>query len=804
MAGDTVHRVKDSARGRWLDILSSLGGLPQDVLDGQHHPCPRCGGTDRFRLVDAEQGAVLCNQCFHERNGDGISALEWARGWSFPEALHHVAEYLHLEVESDRNGNTSGTKKSRKSRKDDRKWTPGGSWAYRDEQGALLFTVYRRNYEDGTKSFRARRADGRWTLHGVRRIPYRLPELLALPEGQAVVVVEGEKAAEAAVALGLPATTSPNGSGHWDLLDAAALELAFRGRGVVVLPDADEPGRKHADQVAASLYPIARWVRIVPLPGLTPDSGDDVFDWIEKTRLGPWGEILTDDEIRVELVRLVRETPCWEPPATPATGSPPAVDAESPPAADEATITNYATEWDESASGNEKPRNVALAAHEVLKLVATICDEWPKRLGTSLCIDHGGQPCGLNTGDDVFAYFQKRSPGGVRWRDGMDADGRNFLSRGEVCSLLRLYAEPIQEFRRFPLHPQPAGVYVSMQIEDGRRGDGTAFFDFVRRFCPASPRDAALIEAMLLTFFWGGAPGGRPLFVVTGAEGVGAQEIGKTTLVHALSSVVGGPFSLHLADGKFDDPPAKQILSSEGMKHSVVLLDNLDGVTVSRDLAELVTAPAIDGRASHERQARRANYLTWVATAVTPALTTDLASRSVMIALDRPQRSSSWAAETAEFARAHAEQIAVDAITILREGARDPITAPHSRFPAWDSEVLALHPLANEVLADLVNRRSIVDADIDALELFLEALQKDALQTSRVEYRPSELARVWKEATDQPMTAVWISRRLRDAAAKGKLPTGIYRKWPGMHGSVWVVDLTDFMIQGSNTSSVEK
>lgn len=105
-----VGTVKDAARGRWLELLSELGGLPYELLDGQHHPCPRCGGTDRFRLIDPEAGAVLCNQCFREDNGDGIAAIAWLRDWPFKEALDRVAERLGLEDE--------GRKKKRRS--DDR------------------------------------------------------------------------------------------------------------------------------------------------------------------------------------------------------------------------------------------------------------------------------------------------------------------------------------------------------------------------------------------------------------------------------------------------------------------------------------------------------------------------------------------------------------------------------------------------------------------------------------------------------------------------------------------------------------
>jgi hypothetical protein len=148
---------------------------------------------------------------------------------------------------------------------------------YRDESGALLYQTVRYDPKD----FRQRRPDGRggwlYNLSGVRRVPYRLPDLLAQP-GACAFVVEGEKDADALARLSVPATTCPMGAGKWELLDRAAVERAFASRRVVILPDNDEPGRKHAREVAATLDPIALTVKIVELPGLPPKG--DVSDWL--------------------------------------------------------------------------------------------------------------------------------------------------------------------------------------------------------------------------------------------------------------------------------------------------------------------------------------------------------------------------------------------------------------------------------------------------------------------------------------------------------------------------------------------
>src|SRR3972149_5093726 len=93
-----VAVLKQQVAGRWVEILSALGGCPVEILDGQHHSCPKCGGTDRFRMVDTKAGALFCNQCFSENNGDGIAALQWLTGCDFTTAIKRLAEYLGIKL----------------------------------------------------------------------------------------------------------------------------------------------------------------------------------------------------------------------------------------------------------------------------------------------------------------------------------------------------------------------------------------------------------------------------------------------------------------------------------------------------------------------------------------------------------------------------------------------------------------------------------------------------------------------------------------------------------------------------------
>jgi hypothetical protein len=146
---------------------------------------------------------------------------------------------------------------------------------YTDEHGAMLYQSIRLDPKD----FRQRQPDGKggWlnNLHGVRRVLYKLPELLRASSSRMVFIVEGEKDVDRLRKIGFVATTNAMGAGKW----LPEYNVSLKGRNVTILPDNDDVGRKHAEQVAHHLVAVAASVRIVYLPGL-PDHGD-VSDWLD-------------------------------------------------------------------------------------------------------------------------------------------------------------------------------------------------------------------------------------------------------------------------------------------------------------------------------------------------------------------------------------------------------------------------------------------------------------------------------------------------------------------------------------------
>lgn len=127
-------------------------------------------------------------------------------------------------------------------------------YSYKNEAGREIFQVLRFQPPGGKKTFRQRRPlpDGRWdwNLTGVERVLFRLSEVKeCMAAGSTIYVVEGEKDVGTLVTLGLCATTNSGGAGKWEPQYTEALS----GADVVIISDADEPGRAHARAVKAFL-----------------------------------------------------------------------------------------------------------------------------------------------------------------------------------------------------------------------------------------------------------------------------------------------------------------------------------------------------------------------------------------------------------------------------------------------------------------------------------------------------------------------------------------------------------------------
>lgn len=195
-----------------------------------------------------------------------------------------------------------GTSKAapREPKEEPKAWKLVAEDVYQDEGGQPYLRVRKYRDEDGKKQYPQARWDGQQWVKGKpegAKLPYRLPQLIAAPLTTPIYFCEGEKDANSLAKIALTATTMSEGaSAKWD----QTATKYFKDRHVVVLPDADKPGRKHAQKVAKALDGIAASVRVIDLfPDR--DDGSDVTDW------------LADDTAGSRLAKQAKEAPIWEP-----------------------------------------------------------------------------------------------------------------------------------------------------------------------------------------------------------------------------------------------------------------------------------------------------------------------------------------------------------------------------------------------------------------------------------------------------------------------------------------------------------
>jgi hypothetical protein len=210
---------------------------PLEIGRAYRHACPRGQGHELFILYDHKWRLLCTKGC---REGDILRAFGLP-----PDALRYRPP---VEPRAPRTMR----------------------YPYFSPDGTLLFEVVRKlNVHAGQKRFFVKEHAG--TRKGV---VYRLAELQAAPLDEPVFWVEGEKDVETLRAHGLVAVTTSLGADGYDPNQGAW----FEGRTVIILPDNDEPGRRYAGKVAASLRGIAAKVDVVQLPGVPPK--EDVSWWL--------------------------------------------------------------------------------------------------------------------------------------------------------------------------------------------------------------------------------------------------------------------------------------------------------------------------------------------------------------------------------------------------------------------------------------------------------------------------------------------------------------------------------------------
>ncbi len=269
-------------------------------------------------------------------------------------------------------------------------------------------------------------------------------------------------------------------------------------------------------------------------------------------------------------------------------------------------------------------------------------------------------------------------------------------------------------------------------------------------FSPESDTDRVLLKAFILTLFWGGPGGKRPVFTITSdtsGDSNKGRGAGKTTFIEICSMLVGGTIAIR-PNGAMDRTMAV-LLTPSAAKIRVALIDNLKTFRFSSEFVEsLVTCTVINGHRLHYGHASRPNYITFSVTVNGASYSKDMAERSVVIKLKQPVRSGAWYNKTVALIKNHREKIIQDIHWHLTRKLK-PIKK-YGRWELWCLEILGRLPDPDKVIALLEKRRRAIDEDGHAtvdytlhVEACIRAYAGNINPDSAKVFIPSPLMLVW-------------------------------------------------------------
>ena len=154
---------------------------------------------------------------------------------------------------------------------------PEAKYPYDDAEGRPSYVVLRNPGKSFVQYSWNATGEVVRNVEGIKRLLYRLPEVLATAKSSGDVwVVEGERDVETLRGQGIVATTAPNGANvKWPL----DLVEPLRGsRRVVIIADSDSPGRRAVRQRHEAISKVVddvRWIDLAP----SRDDGYDVSDY---------------------------------------------------------------------------------------------------------------------------------------------------------------------------------------------------------------------------------------------------------------------------------------------------------------------------------------------------------------------------------------------------------------------------------------------------------------------------------------------------------------------------------------------
>lgn len=413
-----------------------------------------------------------------------------------------------------------------------------------------------------------------------------------------------------------------------------------------------------------------------------------------------------DDLMRAEGIATVKAQLTWE---------------ENSCKSDRKFITNYTVTFGKDG----KPKHIGLPYDQIWKNFEETAGGLFYRLNNRLFTELDGEIFFI---DDASNFMVMLMGHGItiEWSD----RALHGFSKIDFFNYARSHCTRRDTISYLPHEPRIESLYYATNIIAEANG---TLDELVAYFNPASEFDKALIKAMFMTPFWGGAGGARPAFIIDGEDDPNDRDqkrgIGKTTLTD---------FLVRLTDGKVIDLSTKML--AEAMKQrilgdisaKIVRFDNVKTNNLSSDAIEsLITASVISGHQMYVGQTSVPNYFTYVFTFNNAIMSKDMAKRALKISLRRKEYSSEWYVKTLDFVTTNKSKIISDILATLSLPGSDERRA--TRFPLWEQHVMTKCITSEEARLQIEATQEAIDDETVLREDMTEIIKDNIHKYYRYE-----------------------------------------------------------------------
>jgi hypothetical protein len=479
------------------------------------------------------------------------------------------------------------------------------------------------------------------------------------------------------------------GEGNW----RDSYNEYFRGKAVVIFPDLDEVGRRHAQAVAFSIRDIARSVRIIELPfpeDVSPHK--DASDYIAYQRAGGHDNA----DIAAGIKAMVKAAPAIDPKAI---KDPPPADPEASgiieiaKKANKKPFANYDWFIGHDEKGREKKMKAPRHINSLMQELPIRFLGFPCRVGETL-FDHDKDSREVKLLDSpqrLFGWIQEKSKQGKEW-----TKAENFVTESEFFSAMCANAKRYEAISGVPNWPVRSQVYYTHGKMPPPDPAAKRFTEFCQLFSPATEVDWHMLRAFVASPLYWKYKTPRPVWIIDAKDGQGS---GKTTVAAMTAFLYGGEdpecgepnwiAPEKLINEMMAERVQRELLSASARKKRIAIIDNVVGYFKCPELARLITQSSLTGLAPYSHgQETRPNDLTWVITSNSATVDPDISDRSLYLNVCKPTKYvERWTDKVIAFITEHRYQIISDIMGILERGPQFEFN-PATRFKDWEYDVL--------------------------------------------------------------------------------------------------------------------